>query len=562
LQLQRLVRLSREEARWKIFVRNMRRLTALCTLAACLLYAAVGSVGADKQRPITAKPPSEGESAKDAAGIDADLRKLMAGEEEDEEDGKGKQAKNEQPPAPQLPTEPPLVDLLDHGEEEDEAAKEKSNATEAEEAAFLPEEGAAEKEHSNSLAIFFVLSILIMCVLTVHFILRARCHLLPESLVIIFLGAVVGLFMRALPADQAKSVESFSPTIFFLVMLPPIIFESGYNLHKGNFFANIGSILLFAIVGTLISALVVGGGVYLLGLADIVYRLNFVQSFAFGSLISAVDPVATLAIFQALDVDPVLNMLVFGESILNDAVAIVLTTTVLESDQPEFSQLTTGEQVAHGISRFMAIFLGSAVIGTVIGLLSSLVLKHVDLYHNPSLEFALMLCLVYSPYALAEGIHLSGIMSILFCGIVMSQYTHYNLSPGNATDIVVVDQRLFCSDANHDAANHANVGLYLRVLRVRLLGPGHLQLSTQTGSGPCGVVGHLHPDRTSPQHFPTLHHLQSLQTITYNQEDDVDHVVLRLARGHCLRPQPPLGVRRRDEKGKHQNREQTCRPLL
>ena len=66
----------------------------------------------------------------------------------------------------------------------------------------------------------------------------------------------------------------------------------------------------------------VGGGVYLLGVADVVYQLDFVQSFAFGSLISAVDPVATLAIFQALDVDPVLNMLVFGESILNDAVAI------------------------------------------------------------------------------------------------------------------------------------------------------------------------------------------------------------------------------------------------
>ncbi len=53
-----------------------------------------------------------------------------------------------------------------------------------------------------------------------------------------------------------------------------------------------------------------GGGVYLVGLADIVYPLDFVQSFAFGSLISAVDPVATLAIFQALDVEPVLNMLV------------------------------------------------------------------------------------------------------------------------------------------------------------------------------------------------------------------------------------------------------------
>merc|ERR1719348_2866188 len=58
--------------------------------------------------------------------------------------------------------------------------------------------------------------------------------------------------------------------------------------------------------------------------------------------------------------------------------------------------------------------------------MSSLVLKHIDLYTNPSLEFALMLCFVYSPYALAEGVHLSGIMAILFCGVVMSHYTHYN----------------------------------------------------------------------------------------------------------------------------------------
>ena len=63
--------------------------------------------------------------------------------------------------------------------------------------------------------------------------------------------------------------------------------------------------------------------------ADVVYQFTMVESFAFGSLISAVDPVATLAIFHALDVDQVLYMLVFGESVLNDAVAIVLTRLVL-----------------------------------------------------------------------------------------------------------------------------------------------------------------------------------------------------------------------------------------
>ena len=96
---------------------------------------------------------------------------------------------------------------------------------------------------------------------------------------------------------------------------------------------------------------------------------------------------------------------------------------------PEMADMSALSQLGHGVGRFFGIFFGSAAIGTFVGLASSLVLKYIDLYNNPSLEFALMLCFVYSPYALAEGIHLSGIMSILFCAIVMSQYTHYNLSP-------------------------------------------------------------------------------------------------------------------------------------
>ena len=56
-------------------------------------------------------------------------------------------------------------------------------------------------------------------------------------------------------------------------------------------------------------------------------------------------------------------------------------------------------------------------------------LKFVNFRENYSLEFAMWFLFAFGPYFLAEGLQLSGIMSVLFCGIVMSHYTHYNLTP-------------------------------------------------------------------------------------------------------------------------------------
>lgn len=279
----------------------------------------------------------------------------------------------------------------------------------------LPDKGSAEDEHNSSMSIFFVLCVLALGILLIHLMLQKNFQYLPESIAIVFLGGLIGLILNLMSNQNIanwRKEEAFSPTAFFLVLLPPIIFESGYNLHKGNFFQNIGSILVFAILGTTVSALVIGAGVYVLGLAEVAYQLSFVESFAFGSLISAVDPVATVAIFHAMNVDPVLNMLVFGESILNDAVAIVLTTSILESSSPT---MTSSETFITGFNRFCLMFFASAGIGVVFALASALLLKHVDLRKNPSLEFGIMLVFTYAPYALAEGIQLSGELQLCEC---------------------------------------------------------------------------------------------------------------------------------------------------
>lgn len=177
-------------------------------------------------------------------------------------------------------------------------------------------ENSQEEEQKDSLAIFFILLVLVLAIFLVHLLIITEIHYMPESLAIVLLGklllyqlsyllffsgAAIGLTLSYSKYDWTE-IEAFNPNFFFLVLLPPIIFESGYNLHKGNFFANIVPILLYAIVGTAISALIIGLSLYILGQADLIYPLTATESFAFGSMISAVDPVATLAIFQALKV--------------------------------------------------------------------------------------------------------------------------------------------------------------------------------------------------------------------------------------------------------------------
>ncbi|KAL6080330.1 hypothetical protein STEG23_036301, partial [Scotinomys teguina] len=278
-------------------------------------------------------------------------------------------------------------------------------------------EQAQQEEQSSGMTIFFSLLVLAICIILVHLLIRYRLHFLPESVAVVSLGILMGAVIKIIEFKKLanwKEEEMFRPNMFFLLLLPPIIFESGYSLHKGNFFQNIGSITLFAVFGTAISAFVVGGGIYFLGQADVISKLNMTDSFAFGSLISAVDPVATIAIFNALHVDPVLNMLVFGESILNDAVSIVLTKVVLQLADPWPPNGRTAL-----LEQFVAQLAGTLLPGSECFPPSWLC----SLFLCPDAESRL------SWLAAAAAVNKQGIMAILFSGIVMSHYTHHNLSP-------------------------------------------------------------------------------------------------------------------------------------
>ncbi|XP_030892829.1 sodium/hydrogen exchanger 5 isoform X2 [Leptonychotes weddellii] len=153
---------------------------------------------------------------------------------------------------------------------------------------------------------------------------RKVTSLVPESCLLILLGLVLGGIVLAVAKKAEYQLE---PGTFFLFLLPPIVLDSGYFMPSRLFFDNLGAILTYAVVGTLWNAFTTGAALWGLQQAGLVaprVQASLLDFLLFGSLISAVDPVAVLAVFEEVHVNDTLFIIVFGESLLNDAVTVVL----------------------------------------------------------------------------------------------------------------------------------------------------------------------------------------------------------------------------------------------
>ena len=230
----------------------------------------------------------------------------------------------------------------------------------------------------------------------------------------------------------------FNFEFFMIWLLPPIIFEAGFNMNRRAFFENLLPTSLFAFGGTVFSTAVVGSIVYGAGQAGLCHPLSGLAALYFGALISATDPVTVLAVFQRLGVKSDLFAMVFGESVMNDAVAIVLSRTLLSFKTAAVSYSSVGLAFV----TFVEIFAGSLLVGVAYGIASALAYKHLRMHeHDDALyvEAAMIVTFAWGANYTAEALELSGIVAILFCGIVMAQYTRDNLSDG----AVVLTARLF-----------------------------------------------------------------------------------------------------------------------
>uniref|UniRef100_A0A8C1HZ37 Sodium/hydrogen exchanger n=1 Tax=Cyprinus carpio carpio TaxID=630221 RepID=A0A8C1HZ37_CYPCA len=243
-------------------------------------------------------------------------------------------------------------------------------------------------------------------------------------------GEISGSEVNDIQDNEMLRKVTFDPEVFFNILLPPIIFHAGYSLKRRHFFRNLGSILAYAFVGTVVSCFIIGLLMY--GCVMLMKQIGhlggdffFTDCLFFGSIVSATDPVTVLAIFNELQVDADLYALLFGESVLNDAVAVVLSSSII-AYQPEGDNTHTFEAMAmlKSFGIFLGVFSGSFALGVATG-----VVTFTKLRDFPLLETALFFLMSWSTFLLAEACGFTGVVAVLFCGMTQAHYTFNNLSP-------------------------------------------------------------------------------------------------------------------------------------
>ncbi|KAK6327905.1 hypothetical protein J4Q44_G00035510 [Coregonus suidteri] len=236
---------------------------------------------------------------------------------------------------------------------------------------------------------------------------------------------MVGLLVGGLIKVIGEEPPVLDSQLFFLCLLPPIILDAGYFLPIRPFTENVGTILVFAVIGTLWNAFFVGGLLYALCQIESVglTGVDLLACLLFGSIVSAVDPVAVLAVFEKIHINELIHILVFGESLLNDAVTVVLYNLF-----EEFSKVGTVTvlDVLLGVVCFFVVSLGGVLVGAIYGVLAAFTSRFTS--HSRVIEPLFVFLYSYMAYLSAEMFHLSGIMALIACGVVMRPYVEANIS--------------------------------------------------------------------------------------------------------------------------------------
>ncbi|SHE87731.1 monovalent cation:H+ antiporter, CPA1 family [Microbulbifer donghaiensis] len=246
----------------------------------------------------------------------------------------------------------------------------------------------------------------------------ARVLRTDNTLGCLIAGVLAGMLLPVLDYDTGLRAENIHQLVFF-VILPVLIFESAWQIEPSVLKRWLGPVLLFATVGVVICALLIALLTY--------YGINHPTGFPWmaalltGAILSATDPVAVVAKMRQSDTNQDLLTLVEGESLFNDAAAIVFFSLVLgvASHTVMEGGASTGEplQGAGTVATYFAVTLfGGIAVGLLCGLLTAIVALFL---RSAGAALMTLVLAAFGSFYLAEHVvHVSGIISVMVCAIV------------------------------------------------------------------------------------------------------------------------------------------------
>lgn len=250
---------------------------------------------------------------------------------------------------------------------------------------------------------------------------------IPYTVLLAITGCLLGYFAEwginlqhlGVVHDFLVSLNSFSISsdAVLFIFLPVLVFEAALGIDAHRLIDDIAPILLLAVIGLLISAFMVG---YIL---HWVSGVSLVVCLLLGAIVSATDPVAVMAIFKDLQAPKRLSVLVEGESLFNDATAIVLFGILVamlsgHSDGNIFS----------GVQSFVKVFIFGILVGIAMGYCFCSLLSRMGKY--PLVQITLTLSLAYLSFIFAEHyFHVSGVMAVVGASLVVGSFGHATLTP-------------------------------------------------------------------------------------------------------------------------------------